>query len=250
MQTKSIGGMPCSCMAAAWAGLSRTASRPPWILGCRVLIRPSIISGKPVTSATSVTGSLHVSRRYRAVPPVLISSTPNSLTSAAANALRPVLSDTEIRARLTGTRSDMKSSRLPIADPPDCQSPTEECAGARLDRNPQIANQRSSPRLANSPDSRGLRLVDVEQPDAAVREMRRDAAVAGLVERSPEDHRRRVEVRAVLHPLLARVVQRAVADEHQLLTRLVTQAADEPVAGGAERRRVLRVQARRPRHDR
>ena len=30
---------------------------PPWIAGCSVLTRPSIISGKPVTSETLVTGS-------------------------------------------------------------------------------------------------------------------------------------------------------------------------------------------------
>ena len=33
------------------------ASRPPWIFGCSVFTRPSIISGKPVTSATSVTAT-------------------------------------------------------------------------------------------------------------------------------------------------------------------------------------------------
>ena len=32
-------------MAAAWSGASRTPSRPPWTIGCRVLTRPSIISG-------------------------------------------------------------------------------------------------------------------------------------------------------------------------------------------------------------
>ena len=30
---------------------------PPWIAGCSVLTRPSIISGKPVTSDTLTTGS-------------------------------------------------------------------------------------------------------------------------------------------------------------------------------------------------
>ena len=36
---------------------SRRASRPPWMRGCSVFTRPSSISGKPVYSATSVTGS-------------------------------------------------------------------------------------------------------------------------------------------------------------------------------------------------
>ena len=33
-----------------WSGSSRSASRPPWIFGCSVLTRPSIISGMPVTA--------------------------------------------------------------------------------------------------------------------------------------------------------------------------------------------------------
>ena len=48
--------MPCSAMASAWSGASRTPSRPPCTIGCRVLTRPSIISGKPVRSETSFTG--------------------------------------------------------------------------------------------------------------------------------------------------------------------------------------------------
>ena len=47
--------MPASLIAAMCAGTSRRASSPPWIFGCRVLTRPSSISGKPVYSATSVT---------------------------------------------------------------------------------------------------------------------------------------------------------------------------------------------------
>ena len=74
--------------------------------GCSVFTRPSIISGKPVTCATSVTGN-PCSRRNLAVPPVLISSTPNSSCSAVANSASPVLSETESSARLTGTSSVM-----------------------------------------------------------------------------------------------------------------------------------------------
>ena len=67
--------MPCSSSAARCSGLSRSASSPPCTIGCRVLTRPSIISGKPVISATSRTGS-PASRSARAVPPVESSSTP------------------------------------------------------------------------------------------------------------------------------------------------------------------------------
>ena len=59
-------------------------SRPPCTIGCRVLTRPSIISGKPVTSLTSRTGR-PASRIALAVPPVDSSS-----MSRAARALRQV----------------------------------------------------------------------------------------------------------------------------------------------------------------
>ena len=42
---------------------------PPCTVGCSVLTRPSIISGKPVTSETLTTGS-PASARALAVPPV------------------------------------------------------------------------------------------------------------------------------------------------------------------------------------
>ena len=43
--------------ARACSALPRMASRPPWTLGCSVLRRPSIISGKPVCAATSLTAT-------------------------------------------------------------------------------------------------------------------------------------------------------------------------------------------------
>ena len=55
--------MPCSAIACAWSASSRTASRPPWTLGCSVLTRPSIISGKPVRSETSRTVEPRVAQR-------------------------------------------------------------------------------------------------------------------------------------------------------------------------------------------
>ena len=45
--------MPCAPSAARCAGTSRRARMPPWTFGCSVFTRPSSISGKPVTSATS-----------------------------------------------------------------------------------------------------------------------------------------------------------------------------------------------------
>ena len=69
--------------------------------GCMVLTRPSSISGKPVTSSTSVTG-MPESLRSRAVPPVEMTVTPMSVR-ALANDSTPLLLKTEISARLTFT---------------------------------------------------------------------------------------------------------------------------------------------------
>ena len=57
--------MPCSCMAAACSGSSRTPSSAPWTAGCSVFTRPSMISGKPVSSDTSRTGDAGRSDRLR-----------------------------------------------------------------------------------------------------------------------------------------------------------------------------------------
>ena len=65
----SIVSMLCSCNAAICSGTSRRANKPPCTRGCRVLTRPSSISGKPVICATSVTGS-PASASNLAVPPV------------------------------------------------------------------------------------------------------------------------------------------------------------------------------------
>src|SRR5687767_8492224 len=87
-----------------WAGSSRRASRPPWIVGCKVLTRPSSISGKPVWSATSVTAS-PASASSWAVPPVDSSPMP-SAASSRASATMPVLSDTEISACIAALSLD------------------------------------------------------------------------------------------------------------------------------------------------
>jgi phosphoribosylformylglycinamidine cyclo-ligase len=73
---------------------------PPCTAGCRVLTRPSRISGKPVTSDMYVTGT-PASRKVLAVPPVEIISIPRS-ASPRANSMTPSLFDTLIKARFTG----------------------------------------------------------------------------------------------------------------------------------------------------
>src|SRR5690606_367864 len=88
--------MPCSSMVCRCSALSRRPSRPPWILGCRVLTRPSRISGEPVCSATSVTCRPDCCSSL-AVPPVESRRTPR-WARAWANSTIPVLSETESRA--------------------------------------------------------------------------------------------------------------------------------------------------------
>ena len=67
------------------------------------MTRPSMISGEPVWSDTSVTVK-PASRKAFAVPPVLKSFT-FSLDRAVASSTNPVLSDTESKAVFTATKS-------------------------------------------------------------------------------------------------------------------------------------------------
>ena len=99
--SRSMATMPCSAMTAS--SVPRRPSRPPWTLGCRVLTRPSMISGKPVSSETSRTAR-PASRMAFALPPVDSSSTPRA-ASARASSIRPVLSETDSNARRTAMRS-------------------------------------------------------------------------------------------------------------------------------------------------
>ena len=94
--SRSMVAMPCSFSAAMCSGRSRRANSPPWTLGCRVLTRPSSISGKPVSSATSVTGR-PCSASSLAVPPVEMSFTPRACRLRASSTI-PVLSETESNA--------------------------------------------------------------------------------------------------------------------------------------------------------
>jgi hypothetical protein len=95
--TRSNGSIEAAASASRWEASRRSARMPAWTRGWSVLTRPSSISGKPVTAATSVTGS-PAARNARAVPPVETSSKPRR-TSPAPNSVRPVLSETERSAR-------------------------------------------------------------------------------------------------------------------------------------------------------
>ena len=96
--TRSIASMPCSRMTAS--SVPRRPSRPPWIFGCSVLTRPSMISGKPVTADTSI-ASMPSPRSSLAVPPVEMICTPRRASSCA-NSSRPSLLETLISARWIG----------------------------------------------------------------------------------------------------------------------------------------------------
>ena len=71
--TISMGVMLCCPRVAMSSARPRRARMPPWTAGCSVLTRPSMISGKPVTSEMPVTGTPAFSSA-RAVPPVDTSS--------------------------------------------------------------------------------------------------------------------------------------------------------------------------------
>src|SRR6202048_205687 len=107
--------MPCAFIARACSALSRIASRPPCTRGCRVLTRPSIISGKSVSSETSLTFRPAAAIAL-AVPPVDTSSMPWP-ARARANSISPVLSETDNKARIT-RRGWSVMARSYMAGPP------------------------------------------------------------------------------------------------------------------------------------
>ena len=111
----SMGSMPCALMVAMCSGTSRRARMPAMSLGCMVLTRPSSISGKPVTSSTSVTG-MPDSLSSLAVPPVEMSCTPMS-ERPLANDSRPLLLKTEMRARWTFTYTLLRTDDPPGGGP-------------------------------------------------------------------------------------------------------------------------------------
>src|SRR5258708_468263 len=102
--TRSTSSTPCDLIASRSSGRWRRARIPPWIFGCSVLTRPSIISGKPVMSETLVTGSPASARAFD-VPPVDTSWTPRARNSLA-KSIRPALSETLRIARILGVFLD------------------------------------------------------------------------------------------------------------------------------------------------
>src|SRR5689334_24150791 len=129
--------IPWAFIASACSFLARSASSPPCTLGCSVLTRPSIISGKPVSSEMSETAR-PASRNALAVPPVEISATPWRARPLA-KSTSPVLSETDSNARRMG-RSVMQRLWLkelrPVLSPPP---PKEKC---HADAGPQRIEQR------------------------------------------------------------------------------------------------------------
>src|ERR1700730_961354 len=89
---------PWLSSASRSSGRSRLASSPACTPGCRVLTRPSRISGKPVSALTGCTSTEASSRACR-VPPVEYSSKPRRI-SPGAKAGRLALLLTERRALL------------------------------------------------------------------------------------------------------------------------------------------------------
>jgi hypothetical protein len=83
--------------------VAEAEQRPVHLAGCRVLTRPSIISGKPVRSSTGITDlDAGVSEFSRLVPPVEIISIPSALKAAGERHEVFLVAD-EIRARRTRT---------------------------------------------------------------------------------------------------------------------------------------------------
>src|SRR5688572_5958348 len=111
MTRTSIGSMPCSRMTSS--SVPARPSRAPWIFGCRVLTRPSMISGNPVRDDTSVTGR-PAPAIARAVPPVESSEKPRVASSRASSTM-PDLSETESNARRAFSRVIWSGSESVLA---------------------------------------------------------------------------------------------------------------------------------------
>ena len=96
---QAIDALECRARssAARCSGSSRSASSPPWMRGCSVFTRPSIISGKPVTALTSVTAR-PASASVLAVPPVERISTPCAASARASVDDARLVGDREQRA--------------------------------------------------------------------------------------------------------------------------------------------------------
>lgn len=77
--------------------LSHLDKIPPCTAGCKVFTRPPSISGAPDISETSLTG-IPVFLILLAVPPLATNVNPK-LFNSVANSIKPVLSETDSKAR-------------------------------------------------------------------------------------------------------------------------------------------------------
>src|SRR4051812_38841899 len=215
--------MPCSAIALACSGSSRTARRPPWTLGWRVFTRPSIISGKPVRSETSRTSS-PVSRSALAVPPVETNSTPRA-AKARPRSARPVLSETESKARSILTRSG--TPLLPSGRPAEGPGDGRAVAGALAGDDELEARVRR--RLAVDPQTvldREAAAAAAELPDRrAAHPEQRPLAVGGGRD---FDRGRQVESKRERH--VAAAVAAAGGDQHVLALQLAAVGGEAQLA--------------------
>src|SRR4029453_601847 len=136
--------MPCARITSA--SCLRRPRIPPCTRGCSVFTRPSIISGKPVYSATSRARIPAAASAWNVLPVERISAPASA--SATATALRPLLSETLMSARRIG-----RLASCPSPPPPRSavkKSVLEHSVGL------QLFSQRSS---VQSEHVRGARLV-------------------------------------------------------------------------------------------
>src|SRR6185312_1258630 len=128
--------IPWAFIASACSFLARSASSPPCTLGCSVLTRPSIISGKPVSSEMSETAR-PASRNALAVPPVEISAT-SWRARPLAKSTSPVLSETESNARRMGRsvmrRLSVKELRPVLSPPPPKEKDKGDAGPQRIEQ--------------------------------------------------------------------------------------------------------------------
>src|SRR5258708_7571376 len=166
----SIGAMGCGPIAATCSGASRRARMPPWMVGCSVLTRPSIISGKPVWAETSVTATPALAIAA-AEPPVDRISTP-CRARPCASSIRPVLSDTEIKARCGFRRAS-----------PDILTSAGQPGRGHLDSSKLRNKMREQLQDVGAAPAarRGLELVERARQHGAVRGARVGQADAGRV---------------------------------------------------------------------
>ncbi len=120
--------IPCAFIAGSMLADYPAAPATPHVsFGCSVLTRPSIISGKPVTSETSVTFNPAIAQKSRG-PPGADQFNFEFPRQRGREFGSPVLSETEISARRTGTRSSDMSSQPVDSEPANlqCNSPPYE----------------------------------------------------------------------------------------------------------------------------